>query len=196
MGCSALVGGGSLLLLGLAGGQTFGDRLRRTALLAPRGGSYVGDFPVNKTAASRGISATDVDDGWRLTIMAGARSASLSRAELLALPQTTARLPIACVEGWSTTQSWTGVRFADLLALVDAAPGDVEVSSLQRRGAFGQVRLAANQVGDPRSLLALTVNGEPLTLDHGYPARVIVPAAPGVHCTKWVREVRLMGEDS
>jgi DMSO/TMAO reductase YedYZ molybdopterin-dependent catalytic subunit len=185
-----------LLLLGLAGGQTLGDRLRTTALLAPRGGAYRGDFPVNKTAASRGVSAADVGDSWRLTIVAGSRSASLSRAQLLARPQATARLPIACVEGWSTTQTWTGVRLADLLDVVGAQPGDVEVSSLQRHGAFGQVRLAGNQVADPRSLLALTVNGEALSVDHGYPARVIIPAAPGVHCTKWVREVRFIGGDT
>ncbi|MGW0201180.1 molybdopterin-dependent oxidoreductase, partial [Nonomuraea sp. NPDC003201] len=42
---------------------------------------------------------------------------------------------------------------------------------------------------DPRSLLALRVNGADLSLDHGYPARVIVPNAPGVHNTKWVREL-------
>jgi DMSO/TMAO reductase YedYZ molybdopterin-dependent catalytic subunit len=41
-------------------------------------------------------------------------------------------------------------------------------------------------VADGRSLLALTVNGEDLSPDHGYPARVIVPAAPGVLNTKWV----------
>ena len=35
-------------------------------------------------------------------------------------------------------------------------------------------------------MLALRVNGSDLSPDHGYPARVIVPAAPGVHNTKWV----------
>jgi DMSO/TMAO reductase YedYZ molybdopterin-dependent catalytic subunit len=189
-GLLALVGGGSLLLLGLAGGQTLGDRLRGTALLAPRGGSFPGDFPVNKTAAGRGITAADVGDNWRLAVVTTRRRLSLSRAELRDLPQTTARLPIACVEGWST---WTGVRLTDLLELVGADPDDIMVTSLQRHGAFAQVRLAANQVSDPRSLLALAVNGKPLTLDHGYPARIIIPAAPGVHCTKWVREVKLMG---
>ena len=39
---------------------------------------------------------------------------------------------------------------------------------------------------DPDSLLALRVNGADLTPDHGYPARVILPASPGVHNTKWV----------
>ena len=45
------------------------------------------------------------------------------------------------------------------------------------------------QVLDPDSLLALQVNGAALSLDHGHPARVIVPALPGVHCTKWVRSI-------
>jgi DMSO/TMAO reductase YedYZ molybdopterin-dependent catalytic subunit len=37
-----------------------------------------------------------------------------------------------------------------------------------------------------RALLALKVNGADLSPDHGYPARIIVPALPGVHNTKWV----------
>jgi DMSO/TMAO reductase YedYZ molybdopterin-dependent catalytic subunit len=35
-------------------------------------------------------------------------------------------------------------------------------------------------------LLALCVNGVELSPDHGYPARLILPDQPGVHCTKWV----------
>ena len=46
--------------------------------------------------------------------------------------------------------------------------------------------LRDNQVRDPRSLLALRVNGAALPPDHGCPARIIVPAAPGVMNTKWV----------
>jgi DMSO/TMAO reductase YedYZ molybdopterin-dependent catalytic subunit len=41
----------------------------------------------------------------------------------------------------------------------------------------------------PDSLLALQVNGTDLSPDHGYPARIIVPALPGVHNTKWVGSI-------
>jgi DMSO/TMAO reductase YedYZ molybdopterin-dependent catalytic subunit len=54
------------------------------------------------------------------------------------------------------------------------------------------VTLTADQVNDPRALLALCVNGRALSLDHGYPARVIVPATPGVHCTKWVARLTFL----
>ena len=111
----------------------------------------------------------------------------LSRAQLLALPQHTEHLPIACVEGWSTTQAWTGVRLRDLAALAGVpASTQLHVGSLQKAGALRQATLESGQVADERSLLALKVNGADLSPDHGYPARVIVPALPGVHCTKWV----------
>ncbi len=45
----------------------------------------------------------------------------------------------------------------------------------------------------PDSLLALQVNEAELSLDHGFPARIVVPALPGVHNTKWVRSIRFEG---
>ena len=56
-------------------------------------------------------------------------------------------------------------------------------------GAFNRAMLQANQVLHPDSLLALRVNGADLSLDHGFPARIIVPALPGVHNTKWVASI-------
>lgn len=189
------VGGASLLLLVTTAGQSIGGALRRTALLAPHGGADPGSgpngFQINKTAGYAGIDAKETgEEAWRLVVTGrGGRTVRLTRTELLRLPQYSAALPIACVEGWSTAdQWWRGVRLRDLAALVgyDGDPPDVFVESLQRHGAFRRAALRANQVADPRSLLALQVNGEDLSPDHGYPARVIVPAAPGVLNTKWV----------
>ncbi|WP_089104508.1 molybdopterin-dependent oxidoreductase [Streptomyces hyaluromycini] len=189
------VGGASLLLLVTTAGQSIGGVLRRTALLAPHGGADPGSgpngFQINKTAAYAGIDTKETgEEAWRLVVTGrGGRTVRLSRTQLLRLPQHSAALPIACVEGWSTAdQWWRGVRLRDLAALVgyEGDPPDVLVESIQRHGAFRRAALRANQVADPRSLLALQVNGEDLSPDHGYPARVIVPAAPGVLNTKWV----------
>lgn len=177
----------------MTAGQSVGGPLRRVALLAPHGGAEPGrgpnGFQINKTAALAGIRPRVTGAGWRLEVRGPGGSVRLSREELLRLPQHRARLPIACVEGWSTPdQSWQGVRLRDLAALVgpaDRAP-DVLVRSLQLHGSFREVALRDNQVRDPLSLLALRVNGAALSLDHGYPARIIVPAAPGVLNTKWV----------
>ncbi len=193
-GALAFAGAGSLVLLALSVGQSVGGPLRRTALLAPHGqadGAGPGDFQVNVTMAQSGVRAAQTGASWRLTLNRAGPAASpvtLTRAQLLAMPQHTARLAINCVEGWSTgDQEWTGVRLRDLAKLAGAGqPASVLVESLQRGGAFGRVVLSAGQAADPGSLLALRVNGADLSPDHGYPARVIVPASPGVHNTKWV----------
>jgi DMSO/TMAO reductase YedYZ molybdopterin-dependent catalytic subunit len=189
------VGAGSLGLLVMTAGSNLLGSIRGIALLSPRGQSYgdgPNDFQVNKTAALIGIEPAQTGDSWRLELTGGDEDVSLSRADLLAMTQHTEHLPIACVEGWSTWQDWTGVRLADLAALAGVgADGDPEVlvESLQEGGAFGQATLASNQIFDDDSLLALRVNGADLSLDHGYPARVIVPALPGVHNTKWVKRM-------
>lgn len=198
-GALGMVGAGSLLLLGVVAGQSVGGPLRRTALLAPHGGQPPGEgpnrFQVNKTAASVGVTRRDMGEGWRLLVRWGVREVELTRAELSRMPQHTARLPIACVEGWSTSDlSWSGVRLLDLAELVAPGSGapaepDALVESVQRKGAFRTAALRANQVTDERSLLALRVGGVDLSEDHGYPARTIVPAAPGVLNTKWVGRV-------
>ncbi len=66
---------------------------------------------------------------------------------------------------------------------------EVVVRSLQRGSRYAKTALSRDQLHDERSLLALMVEGEDLSMDHGYPARIIVPALPGVHNTKWVEEL-------
>lgn len=194
-GALGVVGGGSLLLFATTAGRSFDAPLRETAVLVPHGGPEPGGgpggFQINKTAEAVGIDMRETSgETWRLVVEGRGRTVRLSRDELLKLPLHSAALPIACVEGWSTSdQWWRGVRLRDLAALVgyeEGAAPDVLVESLQRHGAFRHAALRYNQVRDPRSLLALFANGEDLTPDHGYPARIIVPAAPGVLNTKWV----------
>jgi DMSO/TMAO reductase YedYZ molybdopterin-dependent catalytic subunit len=189
-GVLAFAGAGSALIALLSIGQSVGGPLRWAALLAPHGQNPgpPDDFQVNQTAASAGIKSAETGTAWRLALSGDGPPVLLGRADLLAQEQHTASLPIACVEGWSTdNQEWAGVRLRDLARLAGVSlPTSVLVRSLERGGAFSQVVLSAGQAMDPDSLLALRVNGADLTPDHGYPARVIVPASPGVHCTKWV----------
>ena len=189
-GLLGFVGAGSALLLLANVGETIGGPLRRLSLLAPRSGDPgpgPNGFQVNKTAAVAGVKPEMTEDGYRLVVRSGDRELRLTRADLLAMEQRTESLPIACVEGWTTTQDWTGVPLASFATLVGAAAaGEVLVESLQAGGTFRQVTLSRTQFANERALLALKVNGADLSLDHGFPARVIVPALPGVHNTKWV----------
>jgi DMSO/TMAO reductase YedYZ molybdopterin-dependent catalytic subunit len=195
-GFLGVVGLGSLGLVAMTAGSNLLSFVRETALLSPRGQSYgdgPNDFQINKTAATAGVTREQGGPDWRLELLGGPGKVLLSRDDLLAMPQYTERLPIACVEGWTTWQTWTGVRLVDLR---DAAGVEGEtnllVESLQTAGAFRQATLSDGQVVDSRSLLALKVNDADLSLDHGFPARVIVPALPGVHNTKWVKRMTFM----
>ena len=188
---------GLLITVGLSAGvitvATVGQTVAPLApisLLAPRRPSLGSQrLPVNRSARAAGVSARAVDAGYRLTI-AGPHRRDLSIAELTSRPQHTAELPVACVEGWSASARWTGVRLRDLLAEADVDPdSDVRVESLERRGAYRASVLPAAFARDPLTLLALRLNGATLNVDHGYPCRLIAPNRPGVLQTKWVAAI-------
>ncbi|MGH9071511.1 MAG: molybdopterin-dependent oxidoreductase [Acidimicrobiales bacterium] len=194
-GLLALVGGASLAVVVATAGENVGGWFRTVSVLAPRGRSYgsgPNDFQVNKPFSVTGIKAAQLGDTWRLEISSGTTKVSLSRADLLALPQSTQTLPIACVEGWDTLQRWTGVPLTHLAQMVGVTdPRILDVESLERPGEpFRSATLSGSQASDSRSMLVLQVNGVDLSPDHGYPARIIVPAAPGVHNTKWVASLK------
>jgi DMSO/TMAO reductase YedYZ molybdopterin-dependent catalytic subunit len=174
-------------------GQTFRP-LTPLALLAPRRPD-VGPqgFPVNRTARTAGVVTTAQSDAYRLVVDGRVeRRLSFTLDEVRALPQHTAVLPIACVEGWSSSQSWTGVRLAHLLELAGARPdASVRVHSLQPRRSYRTSDVNREQAHDDDTLLALRVGGEELALDHGYPVRLIGPNRPGVMQTKWVTRVEV-----
>lgn len=177
----------------LTAGQTV-PGLRRISVFGIRDGDGPQGLPVNRTARAAGAVTAASDPSFALEVRSGGRQMTLTRDQLAELPQRTHRLPIACVEGWSQTAEWTGPAVHDVLALVEAPEGSaVLVRSMQTRGAFRTSVLPAAFVADDRTLLALKLNGEDLSLDHGFPCRIIAPNRPGVLQTKWVRSLEARG---
>jgi DMSO/TMAO reductase YedYZ molybdopterin-dependent catalytic subunit len=217
-GVLAFAGAASLVVGGLSVGQSVGGPFRKLALLAPHGqevtgtigaaGSASPDWQVNMTARLAGVQQSETEaDAWMLTLFsqefaAGnpdkpttTKVATLTRADLLKMEQTTVSLPISCVEGWSTDNvTWTGLPLATLAKMAGVPTPNLGMmtQSLQHGGAFGSAVLSNEQVQAPQALLAFQGNGKDLTLDHGFPARVISPNTPGVHCTKWVNALIFM----
>jgi len=101
------------------------------------------------------------------------------------------------------SELWVTSEIGGSLAIIDPAtrklkqtvtfeiPG-LRSESIQPVGSFRAATLSAGQVSDPQSLLAVTLNGHILPWDHGYPARTIIPNAPGVHNTKWVNKITFL----
>lgn len=183
------VGGGSALL-GAAALAHSVSPWGPFSLKAPR--SRTGspqDLPVNRSARQADVSALALDPDWALSL-SGSSTATLALADLERLPQHTEVLPISCVEGWTVDATWTGVRLRELLDLV-RMPEDatIRLRSMQQRGAFRETTMPSPYARDPRTLVALQLNGERLDLDHGYPARIIAPGRPGVLQTKWLTSI-------
>lgn len=178
---------------GLITVATVGQTLRpltAISLLAPRDLRVgIQGLPVNASASAADVTTAATDPSYQLEITGPGGVKTFTLAELSALPQDTADLPITCVEGWSADATWTGVRIRDL---VTAAGGDdtcqVTVISLQK-GGYSQSTVDPARASDPLTLLALRLNGETLHLDHGYPCRLIAPNRPGVMQTKWVHRL-------
>ncbi|WP_202610210.1 molybdopterin-dependent oxidoreductase [Herbidospora solisilvae] len=186
-GVGAAVGAVTLTTVG----QAF-TPLRAFDLLAPRNpDNATQGVPVNRTAAAAQVTHASAAD-WALEV-GGPAPYRISLAELTALPQRRVRLPIACVEGWSVDAWWTGVPIRDLLARAGIPPGTaVRVTSMEVWGYYRTTAMPAPYADDPQTLLALRLNDEVLSLDHGYPARIIAPNRPGVLQTKWVSRLEVL----
>ena len=184
---------GTLAASGLAVLATAGSTvswLRNVSVFGVTDGDGPQGIPVNRTAQEARVER--VDDTWRLEVTYGGASRMFSLDELRGMPQASHELPIACVEGWSGSGTWSGVPVADLVEAMGAPPGSrVFVVSMQRRGGLRTSELPGQFVDDRRTLLALDLAGEPLDLDHGYPCRIIAPNRPGVLQTKWVRRLEV-----
>ncbi|MGW6704639.1 molybdopterin-dependent oxidoreductase [Streptomyces sp. NPDC054956] len=181
LGVAAAVGAVTLTTVG----QSV-TALGRLELFGPRSPAHGAQgLPVNRTAAAARVTEASLAD-WRLTV-AGPRPYVLTLDELRAMAQYEVTLPIACVEGWSQSAHWTGVRVRDLLERAGGGPdARARVVSLEVAGAYRVMEMGRLYAQDPLTLLALRLNGEVLSLDHGYPARIIAPNRPGVLQTKWV----------
>jgi DMSO/TMAO reductase YedYZ molybdopterin-dependent catalytic subunit len=140
--------------------------------------------------------AVEVSD-WSLTVGGQVDSPrTLSYADLLALPSIERHVTLTCVSNevggdLVGTARWQGVRLADLLDSVGVQDGADAVVGRSVDGFTAGFPLAV--LADGRdAMVAYAMNGEPLPVKHGFPARLVVPGLYGyVSATKWLTEIRL-----
>jgi hypothetical protein len=181
------VGVAGATLVALTVGQSFRP-LDVLNIFGPRKAGVGPDaLPVNRTAAAAKVLETATSPDWTLTVRSSSHSRSFTRADLESMTQYEVDLPIACVEGWSQTAHWKGVRLRDLVNTVKAPKSaSVRATSLEKGSIYAVTELEPNFVQDDLTLVALEVDGKTLDINHGYPARLIAPARPGVLQTKWL----------
>jgi DMSO/TMAO reductase YedYZ molybdopterin-dependent catalytic subunit len=124
-----------------------------------------------------------------------ARPLRLTWDEFTRLPMKQVTADMHCVTRWSRFDvRWEGVPFTEVMQLIDAKPEAKYVMVLAEQGYTSNVPLA--NLLHPTTLFALKHNGEPLTGEHGYPVRLVVPELYAWKSVKWVRGLVFMEEDA
>ena len=130
---------------------------------------------------------------WRLRIDGLVqRPRELSYDELRSLPRAEQVSTFHCVTGWSVENvHWAGVRFRDLLALVDPKPQARALRFVSAEVPYeDSLTLAQAELAD--AILAYEMDGQPLRREHGAPVRVVIPEMYGYKNVKWVERIELV----
>ncbi len=140
-------------------------------------------------------------DDWTLSVFGAVRRPlTLTYDELLSRDMVERVITLACVSnevGGNLVGNarWIGVPLAELLDEVGVEPEGTQVFSRSEDGwTCGFPTEIATDGRD--ALVAVAMNGETLTIEHGFPARLVVPGLYGyVSATKWLTEIELLGRD-
>jgi DMSO/TMAO reductase YedYZ molybdopterin-dependent catalytic subunit len=140
-------------------------------------------------------------DTWRLRVSGLVdRPLEFSYAELVAMPQVDVPITIACVSNTVGgdlvgTAYWQGIPLATLLTAAGVQPGGTQIIGRSLDGFTAGFPTEA-AIDGREALVVLGMNGEPLPVKHGFPARLVVEGLYGyVSATKWLRSIELRGWD-
>jgi len=164
--------------------EVYGDRL-------PAGQKATEGWPVLHYGSIPKIDLAT----WRLELSGLVEApVSLTWEELLALPQASAHNDIHCVTAWSKFDNdWSGVAVADVLARVRLRPEATQVMIHSYGGYTTNLSLA--DLSAAGNLFAHGHGGEPLTREHGWPMRLVVPQLYFWKSAKWVRGLVFLDEE-
>lgn len=119
---------------------------------------------------------------------------TLSWDEFTALPTREITIDIHCVTRWSRFDTgFKGVHWSELANLVDPKPSARYVVAHAEQDFTANVPLAALE--DEEALLAYEADGEPLTPEHGWPLRLVIPKRYFWKSAKWLRGIELLDHD-
>jgi len=132
---------------------------------------------------------------WRLEIGGLVRRPlSLTYDELRRLPQAHQVSTFHCVTGWTVRDvHWGGIRFSHLLNLCDPLPSAHAVRFISLEEPYDD-SLTLAQMKLPEVMLALDMDGAPLSRPHGSPARVVIPEMYGYKGVKWLTRMELVAK--
>lgn len=114
--------------------------------------------------------------------------------QLSALPQASMTVDIHCVTAWSRFENqWDGVRISTILDLCRPLPS---VKAVMIEGYDGYTtNLQFSDFADAKAMIATAWQGKPLTIEHGAPARFVLPHLYFWKSAKWIKRITFLKEE-
>jgi len=162
----------------------------------PPGQSLTTDFPVLSLGPTPSVDLAT----WSFTLKLGPKPiARWNWQEFNALPQTELVADIHCVTKWSKLDTaWRGVSIDDLFAaagMVAASVAPPTAFLLAHSYDGYTTNVPAADLVSGKAMVALAYDGKPLTLDHGGPARLLVPHLYFWKSAKWLNALQFTARD-
>ena len=144
------------------------------------------DFPVDWN----GDRVTKVNpNGYRLKIDGDVSSpVELTLEELYSMPNVQRTLKIRCENGWTADVPWEGITLSYLLSQAGASLKSIANARVESITGYSRT-VSSDEIADPDNIIALKAGGAPLTVEHGYPARLVLPARFGFDWVKYVARI-------
>jgi DMSO/TMAO reductase YedYZ molybdopterin-dependent catalytic subunit len=157
----------------------------------PPGQHLTDDFPVLTAGPTQHISTA----AWNFTLKVGPKPIKAWNWDAFnALPQTSVTRDIHCVTTWSKLDThWQGVMFDDILA--DAGIQPPTAFSLAHSSDGYSANVPVPDLVDGKAMVALKYNDQPITPDHGGPARLLVPHLYFWKSAKYINGIQFIPKD-
>jgi DMSO/TMAO reductase YedYZ molybdopterin-dependent catalytic subunit len=144
---------------------------------------------------------TIAGQGWTLGVGGMVdRPARLSLSDLQAMAAPSQYVTMECISNnvggdLMSTGSFTGVRLRDLIAMAGPKPQGTWVAFKARDGYSESLPMSLVQ-GAPEIIVAYELDGAPLPMNHGFPARMIIPGHYGMKGPKWLDSIEVVNQES
>jgi DMSO/TMAO reductase YedYZ molybdopterin-dependent catalytic subunit len=161
--------------------------------VTPVGNFYV----VSKNIADPAVN----EQGWALAVGGSVQKPlRLSLTDLRALTAATEYVTLECISNnvggdQMSTGSFTGVRLRDLIAMASPKPEGTWAAFKARDGYTESIPMSLVE-STPEILVAYELDGAPLPMNHGFPARMIIPGHYGMKGPKWLDSIDLVNRES
>ena len=135
-----------------------------------------------------GLNNAEDTINWKLNVQKKDSSyLEISLEDIKKLPKTEVIYNFKCIEGWSQITWWGGVRLSDFLDHYGlAAEKQMQYIGLSTPDEEYYVGIDMPSALHPQTILCYEHNGKPLSMEHGFPLRLIIPVKYGIKSLKRV----------